>query len=119
MKTAKQITFAEGDEMAKTYKAVEVATVTKLRIVERPIPQPSEGQVLIRVEACGICHTDSLTVEGQFPGLSFPRVPGREVAGRSEAVGSGVSWWRVGQRVGVGFFGSQDGRCEPCRRGDF
>jgi D-arabinose 1-dehydrogenase-like Zn-dependent alcohol dehydrogenase len=119
MKTAKQITFAEGDEMAKTYKAVEVATVSKLRIVERPIPQPSEGQVLIRVEACGICHTDSLTVEGQFPGLSFPRVPGHEVAGRIEAVGSGVAQWRVGQRVGVGFFGGQDGRCEPCRRGDF
>src|SRR2546428_4832512 len=119
MKTAKQITFAEGDEMAKTYKAVEVATVSKLRIVERPIPQPGLGQVLIRVEACGICHTDSLTVEGQFPGLTFPRVPGHEVAGRIEAIGSGASRWRVGQRVGVGFFGGQDGHCEPCRRGDF
>jgi alcohol dehydrogenase, propanol-preferring len=105
--------------MAKTYKAVEVAAPGSLRIVERPIPQPGEGQVLIQVEACGICHTDSVTVEGQFPGLSFPRVPGHEVAGRIEAIGSRVSQWRVGQRVGVGFFGGNDGHCELCRRGDF
>jgi len=105
--------------MAKTYKAVEVAAPGKLRIVERPIPEPDKGQVLIRVEACGICHTDSLTVEGQFPGLSFPRVPGHEVAGRIEAVGSGASAWSAGQRVGVGFFGGYDGHCELCRRGDF
>jgi D-arabinose 1-dehydrogenase-like Zn-dependent alcohol dehydrogenase len=70
--------------MAKTYKAVEVSAPGNLRIVERPIPQPGEGQVLIRVEACGICHTDALTVEGQFPGLSLPRVPGHEVAGASK-----------------------------------
>jgi len=105
--------------MAKTYKAVEVAAPGKLRIVERPIPEPDKGQVLIRVEACGICHTHSLTVEGQFPGLSFPRVPGHEVAGRIEAVGSGASAWSAGQRVGVGFFGGYDGHCELCRRGDF
>jgi 2-desacetyl-2-hydroxyethyl bacteriochlorophyllide A dehydrogenase len=105
--------------VAKTCKAVEVAAPGNLRIVERPIPHPGEGQVLIRVEACEICHTDSLTVEGQFPGLSFPRVPGHEVAGRIEEVGSRVSQWRVGQRVGVGFFGGSDGLCEPCRRGDF
>ena len=105
--------------MAETYKAVEVAAPGSLRIVERPIPQPGEGQVLIQVEACGICHTDSVTVEGQFPGLSFPRVPGHEVAGRIEAIGSRVSQWRVGQRVGVGFFGGYDGHCELCRRGDF
>jgi len=105
--------------MAKTYKAVEVTAPGKLRIVERPIPEPDKGQVLIRVEACGICHTDSLTVEGQFPGLSFPRVPGHEVAGRIEAVGSGASAWSAGQRVGVGFFGGYDGHCELCRRGDF
>ena len=91
--------------MAKTYKAVEVAAPGSLRIVERPIPQPGEGQVLIQVEACGICHTDSVTVEGQFPGLSFPRVPGHEVAGRIEEVGARVSQWHVGQQVGVGFFG--------------
>jgi D-arabinose 1-dehydrogenase-like Zn-dependent alcohol dehydrogenase len=105
--------------MAKTYKAVEAAAPGKLQIVERPIPQPSDGQVLIRVEACGICHTDALTIEGQFPGLSFPRVPGHEVAGRIEAIGSSASQWRVGQRVGVGFFGGYDGHCELCRRGDF
>ena len=105
--------------MAKTHKAVEVTGPGDLRIVERPIPEPDKGQVLIRVEACGICHTDSLTVEGQFPGLSFPRVPGHEVAGRIEAVGSGASAWSAGQRVGVGFFGGYDGHCELCRRGDF
>jgi len=105
--------------MAKTYKAVEVAAPGSLSIVERPIPEPGEGQVLIRVEACGICHTDAFTVEGQFPGLSLPRVPGHEAAGRIEAVGSRVSRWRLGQRVGVGFFGGYDGNCELCRRGDF
>jgi len=106
--------------MAKTYKAVEVAAPGKLQIVERPIPEPTDGQVLIRVEACGICHTDSITVEGgPFPGLSLPRVPGHEVAGRIEVVGSNASQWRVGQRVGVGFFGGYDGHCEFCRRGDF
>jgi D-arabinose 1-dehydrogenase-like Zn-dependent alcohol dehydrogenase len=105
--------------MANTYKAVEVSSPGKLQVVERPIPRPGEGQVLIRVEACGVCHTDSYTVEGLFPGLSLPRVPGHEATGRIEAVGSRVSKWRVGQRVGVGFFGGQDGECEPCRRGDF
>lgn len=105
--------------MAGTYKAVEVASPGNPRIVDRAIPQPGEGQVLIRVEACGICHTDSFTVEGQFPGLQLPRVPGHEVAGRIEAIGSGGSRWRVGQRVGVGFFGGYDGECLACRRGDF
>jgi D-arabinose 1-dehydrogenase-like Zn-dependent alcohol dehydrogenase len=104
--------------MAKTYKAVEVAAPGNLRIVERPIPQPGEGQVLIRVEACGICHTDAATVTGSYPGLRLPRVPGHEVVGLIEALGSGVSRWKIGQRVGVGFFGGEDGVCEPCRRGD-
>jgi alcohol dehydrogenase, propanol-preferring len=70
--------------MASTYKAVEVAAPGNLRIVERLIPQPGEGQVLIQVKACGICYTDSFTVEGQFPGLHLPRVPGHEVAGASK-----------------------------------
>jgi D-arabinose 1-dehydrogenase-like Zn-dependent alcohol dehydrogenase len=118
-KDEKQITFDREAEMAKTYKAVEVAAAGNLRMVERPIPEPGEGQVLLRLEACGVCHTDSFTVEGQYPGLSFPRVPGHEVAGRIEAIGSSASQWRVGQRVGIGFFGGQDGHCEPCRRGDF
>ena len=72
----------------------------------------------LRVEACGICHTDAATVTGIYPGLKLPRVPGHEVAGRIEALGSGVSRWKVGQRVGVGFFGGEDGVCESCRRGD-
>jgi propanol-preferring alcohol dehydrogenase len=104
--------------MAKTYKALEVAAPGNLRIVQRPIPQPGEGQVLIRVEACGICHTDQATVTGTYPGLNLPRVPGHEVVGRIEALGSGVSKWKIGQRVGVGLIGGEDGICEPCRRGD-
>jgi D-arabinose 1-dehydrogenase-like Zn-dependent alcohol dehydrogenase len=82
--------------VANSYKAIEVAAPGKLRIVERPIPEPAEGQVLIRVEAYGVCGTDSLTVEGQFPGLSFPRVPGHEAVGRIEAIGTSASQWRVG-----------------------
>jgi len=70
------------------------------------------------VEACGVCHTDAATVTGTYPGLKLPRVPGHEVAGRIEALGNGVSRWKIGQRVGVGFFGGEDGVCEPCRRGD-
>jgi D-arabinose 1-dehydrogenase-like Zn-dependent alcohol dehydrogenase len=75
--------------------------------------------VRVRVEACGICHTDAATVEGQFPGLTFPRVPGHEVVGRIDAIGDGVKTWRVGQRVGVGFLGGHCGVCARCRRGDF
>jgi propanol-preferring alcohol dehydrogenase len=102
--------------MRDTYKAVEVYEPGKLRVVERSIPEPGAGQVRIRVEACGICHTDAATVTGTYPGLTL--VPGHEVVGRIEALGSGVSRWKIGQRVGVGFFGGEDGVCEPCRRGD-
>src|ERR1700681_3720844 len=104
--------------MKGTYQAMEVTAPGVLRAVERPIPEPGAGQVRIRVEACGICHTDAATVTGTYPGLQLPRVPGHEVVGRIEAVGSGVSRWKIGQRVGVGFFGGEDGVCEPCRRGD-
>ena len=104
--------------MRDTYKAVEVYEPGKLRIVERSIPEPGPNQVRIRVEACGICHTDAATVTGTYPGLNLPRVPGHEVVGRIEALGSGVSRWKIGQRVGIGFFGGEDGVCEPCRRGD-
>src|SRR6516165_2324531 len=104
--------------MSGTYKAVEVSSPGVLRVVERPVPEPGAGQVRIRVEACGICHTDAATVTGVYPGLHLPRVPGHEVVGRIEAVGSGVSRWKVGQRVGAGLFGGEDGVCEPCRRGD-
>jgi D-arabinose 1-dehydrogenase-like Zn-dependent alcohol dehydrogenase len=104
--------------MKSTYKAVEVSAPGILSVVERPVPEPSPGQVRIRVEACGICHTDAATVTGTYPGLKLPRVPGHEVVGRIEALGSGVSKWKIGQRVGIGFFGGEDGVCEPCRRGD-
>src|SRR3989440_3243140 len=104
--------------MPDTYKAVEVSASGILRVVERSVPEPGAGQVRIRVEACGICHTDAATVTGIYPGLTLPRVPGHEVVGRIEALGSGVSRWKIGQRVGVGLIGGEDGVCEPCRRGD-
>jgi len=104
--------------MKGTYTAVEVSSPGTLYVVERALTEPAAGQVRIRVEACGICHTDAATVTGTYPGLTLPRVPGHEVVGRIDAVGSGVSKWTVGQRVGVGFFGGEDGVCEPCRRGD-
>src|ERR1700731_4699235 len=104
--------------MKSTYNAVEVSAPGVLRVVEREISEPGAGQVRIRVEACGICHTDAATVTGTYPGLSLPRVPGHEVIGRIEALGSGVSRWKIGQRVGVGLIAGEDGVCEPCRRGD-
>src|SRR6202048_690652 len=104
--------------MKSTYKAVEVSAPGALRVVERSVSEPGAGQVRIRVEACGICHTDVATVTGTYPGLSLPRVPGHEVVGRIEALGSGVSRWKIGQRVGVGLVAGEDGVCEPCRRGD-
>jgi propanol-preferring alcohol dehydrogenase len=104
--------------MISTYKAVEVSAPGVLRVVERPISEPGPGQVRIRVEACGICHTDSATNNGAYPGLTLPRVPGHEVVGRIEALGNGVSRWKIGQRVGVGLIAGEDGVCEPCRRGD-
>jgi len=104
--------------MKSTYKALEVSAPGNLRLVERSVPEPGAGQVLIRVEACGICHTDAATVTGIYPGLKLPRVPGHEVVGRIEALGNGVSKWKIGQRVGVGLIGGEDGVCEPCRRGD-
>src|SRR5712672_3495321 len=104
--------------MAKTYKAVEVSAPGELRIVERQVSEPGAGQLRIRVEACGICHTDAATVMGNYPGLTLPRVPGHEVVGRVDALGSGVTRWKVGQRVGVGLIAGEDGVGEPCRRGD-
>src|SRR6202790_4849549 len=104
--------------MRGTYKAVEVSAPGVLRVVERPISEPGPGQIRSRVEACGICHTDASTVMGVYPGLTLPRVPGHEVVGRVEALGSGVSRWKIGQRVGIGLIAGEDGKCEPCRRGD-
>jgi len=88
-------------------------------IVERDIPSPGPGWVRIKVQACGICHSDSLVKEGHWPGLQFPRVPGHEVVGLVDALGAGVTQWKVGQRVGVGWHGGHCGQCDPCRNGDF
>ena len=88
-------------------------------LVERDIPEPGVGQVRVKVEACGICHSDVLIKEGLWPGIQYPRVPGHEVAGRIDAVGSGVAEWENGQRVGVGWHGGHCFQCEQCRRGDF
>jgi D-arabinose 1-dehydrogenase-like Zn-dependent alcohol dehydrogenase len=89
------------------------------QIVEREIPKPEAGQVRIKVQACGVCHSDVLTKEGKWPGIEYPRVPGHEVAGIIDEVGAGVSAWKKGQRVGVGWHGGQDNTCVSCRRGDF
>jgi D-arabinose 1-dehydrogenase-like Zn-dependent alcohol dehydrogenase len=88
-------------------------------IVERPIPEPGEGSVRIRVEACGICHSDSITKDGHYPGIQYPRIPGHEVAGVIDAVGTGTPGWQPGQRVGVGWNGGYCGHCDYCRRGEF
>jgi D-arabinose 1-dehydrogenase-like Zn-dependent alcohol dehydrogenase len=101
-------------------KAVQISRAGgDFEIVEREIPQPGPGQVRIRVKACGVCHSDVVTKEGLFPGISYPRVPGHEVIGVVDEVGAGVNNWTKGQRVGVGWHGGQDGTCPSCRRGDF
>jgi D-arabinose 1-dehydrogenase-like Zn-dependent alcohol dehydrogenase len=89
------------------------------QIVDREIPRPGVAQVRIKVQACGICHSDVLTKEGGWPGIQYPRIPGHEVAGVIDELGAGVSEWKQGQRVGVGWHGGQDGTCPACRRGDF
>jgi D-arabinose 1-dehydrogenase-like Zn-dependent alcohol dehydrogenase len=88
-------------------------------IVERPVPEPSAGWVRIKVQACGVCHSDSLTKEGAFPGIQYPRVPGHEVSGAIDAIGPGVAGWEPGQRVGIGWNGGYCGYCDHCRRGEF
>jgi D-arabinose 1-dehydrogenase-like Zn-dependent alcohol dehydrogenase len=102
---------------------MKVAQISKpgagFQMIEREIPEPGRGQVRIKVQACGVCHSDVLTVEGSWPGIQYPRVPGHEVAGIIDEVGSGVSAWKKGQRVGVGWHGGQDNTCRECRRGDF
>jgi len=90
-----------------------------LEIVEREIPQPEAGWVRIKVQACGVCHSDSLVKEGHWPGLQYPRVPGHEVVGVVDAVGTGVTQWKPGQRVGVGWHGGHCGHCDACRSGNF
>jgi D-arabinose 1-dehydrogenase-like Zn-dependent alcohol dehydrogenase len=105
--------------MAKMKVAQIAKAGADFEIVEREIPQPGPGQVRIRVQACGVCHSDVLAKEGGWPGLVYPRVPGHEVAGVIDEAGSGVTQWKKGQRVGVGWHGGQDGTCLACRRGDF
>jgi D-arabinose 1-dehydrogenase-like Zn-dependent alcohol dehydrogenase len=103
-----------------TMRAVQVSEPNgPLELVEREIPEPGAGWVRIKVEACGICHSDSLTKEGLWPGIEFPRVPGHEVAGVIDAIGTGVFGWTIGQRVGVGWHAGHCGYCRNCRRGNF
>ena len=103
--------------------SMRVARVTRAKgpfeLVEQPIPSPGPGAVRLKVEACGICHSDVLTKEGTWPGLEFPRAPGHEVAGVVDAVGTGVAGWSIGQRAGLGWHGGHCGHCDACRRGDF
>jgi len=102
---------------------MKVAQIAKpgadFQIVEREIPTPDTGHVRIKVQACGVCHSDVLTKEGLWPGIQYPRVAGHEVVGIIDEVGAGVSEWTMGQRVGVGWHGGHDGTCIACRRGDF
>ena len=102
---------------------MRVAQIAKpgapFEIVERPMPEPGPGQVRIKVEACGVCHSDVYVKDGLNPAIVYPRVPGHEIAGRVDALGSGIIAWRVGQRVGVGWHGGHCGVCVNCRRGDF
>ena len=112
--------------MAMTAVAIGTMKVAQIsnpggdfQIVEREIPEPGAGHVRIKVQACGVCHSDVLTKEGAWPGIEYPRVPGHEVAGVIDEVGDGVSEWKKGQRVGVGWHGGHDGTCLLCRRGDF
>jgi D-arabinose 1-dehydrogenase-like Zn-dependent alcohol dehydrogenase len=101
-------------------KAVQVSKPGgNFEIVERPIPQPGRDEVRIKVEACGVCHSDVLVKENYWPGIQYPRVPGHEIAGRIDAIGPDVTLWKPGQRVGVGWHGGHCFECEPCRRGDF
>lgn len=101
-------------------KAVQISKPGgDFEVVERPTPEPQRGQVRIKVEACGICHSDALVKEGHWPGIRYPRVPGHEIAGRIDKVGADVTKWKAGDRVGVGWHGGHCFQCEPCRRGDF
>lgn len=104
-----------------TMKVVQVPKAgSNFELVERPIPEPSRGQVRIKVEACGICHSDAIVKEGHWPfPLQYPRVPGHEIAGRIDAIGPDVTLWKKGDRVGVGWHGGHCFKCDPCRRGDF
>ena len=102
---------------------MHVAQVTAaqgpIEVVERPVLDPGPGKVRVKVEACGLCHSDVITKESLFPGIVYPRIPGHEVAGVVDALGEGVANWKVGQRVGIGWIGGHCTVCQPCRRGKF
>lgn len=100
-----------------SYRATQAVSPGKLRLVELPLTAPKPGYVRIRVEACGVCHSDAATVEGGFP-VSWPRVPGHEVVGKIDALGDGVAGWNINQRVGIGFLGGSCGYCQFCRAED-
>ena len=103
----------------KTGRFVEVKKAGgALELVTREVGAPQAGWVRVKVQACGVCHSDSLTKEGHWPGIHYPRVPGHEVVGVVDAIGEGVTQWKVGQRVGLGWYGGHCGKCDPCRRGD-
>jgi propanol-preferring alcohol dehydrogenase len=108
---------SSGGDVNATYAAIELSGPGKFSEVRKPLLDPAPGHVRIRVEACGVCHSDAATVEGLFP-INWPRVPGHEVVGRIDALGTGVQGWAVGQRVGVGFLAGFCGYCEFCRNGD-
>jgi alcohol dehydrogenase/propanol-preferring alcohol dehydrogenase len=106
--------------MSAKMKAAQIGKAGgDFELVERDIPDPGKGQVRVKVEACGICHSDALVKEGLWPGLQYPRIPGHEVAGRIDALGDQVTNWKKGDRVGVGWHGGHDFICDQCRRGDF
>jgi len=106
--------------MTTKMKAVQISKPGgDWELLDRDIPKPGAGQVRVKVEACGICHSDALVKEGLWPGLQYPRVPGHEVAGRIDAIGDNVTAWAKGQRVGIGWHGGHCFVCEQCRRGDF
>jgi D-arabinose 1-dehydrogenase-like Zn-dependent alcohol dehydrogenase len=112
--------MAKTGVAAAPMKAAQVPNPgADFQIVEREIPTPDRGHVRIKVQACGVCHSDVLTKDGSWPGIQYPRVPGHEVVGIINEVGAGVSDWTMGQRVGVGWYGGHDGTCTACRRGDF
>lgn len=103
-----------------TMKAVQVSTPKgPFEVVEREVRDPGPGEIRVKVEACGVCHSDAVTKLGSYPGLTLPRVPGHEIAGRVDAVGANVTTWKVGNRVGVGWHGGHCFQCVPCRKGDF
>jgi D-arabinose 1-dehydrogenase-like Zn-dependent alcohol dehydrogenase len=98
---------------------VPSATAGKLELRDLSVPEPASGYVRVKVEACGICHSDVLTMLNLWPGIAFPRIPGHEIAGTIDALGPAVTGWKAGERVGVGWHGGHDGTCDRCRRGDY